>query len=354
MVGMVMEHRKLSKLLSALDGAVSSFCRHQLGGAAQPGSVRIRGSFQQTGTATGRLAMDEPNLQVWGPLVPMFVISQFPCLSSCMPGAWNGGMVAPDSLMNVCSMLFLMDHCMRPLASLQTVPKATEFELEDSQLFKGSGEPDRARPISSPKTVQLNIRAAFVAPPGHVLLTADYCQVELRMMAHFSGDTVLCEQLSQPGADPFRGLAARWLGCSMDQVKPEQRTHTKHLCYGLLYGMGTMALAANLGLAPSEAMQVSDSFLKSLPGVEAWKRRVIADCRTNKFVSTLSGRRRHLPNIDARAKQVRWCGLFSEDSKCEGSRRMVVVILKLSPAISFATHLMVRPPLQDALLLTQI
>jgi hypothetical protein len=96
--------------------------------------------------------------------------------------------------------------------NLQTVPKPVTFFVDASQL----GE--EATPEAAAQPITCNIRAAFVAPPGWVMLGADYCQLELRLMAHFSGDAGLRAMLAQPGGDPFRLLAARWLGVA----KPEQ------------------------------------------------------------------------------------------------------------------------------------
>ncbi|KAL6747107.1 hypothetical protein V8C86DRAFT_3034055 [Haematococcus lacustris] len=179
-VPVIMEHRKLNKLLSSLNGQLAEMC------SVPSGLMRLAGEFQQTGTSTGRLAMGEPNLQV-----------------------------------------------------------------------------------------------------------------ELRMMAHLSQDAVLCGMLQQPGADPFKGLAASWLQIPQDQVTSTQRAHAKQLAYGMLYGMGPAALAASLGVTPGEALALSTKFMQALPGVEAWIKRLVAECRRCEYVVTLAGRRRYLPNINA-------------------------------------------------------
>ncbi len=90
--------------------------------------------------------------------------------------------------------------------SLQCVPRPATFVMDSTQ----EGEPGQS--------ITCNIRAAFVAPPGWVMLGADYCQLELRLMAHLSGDEALCDMLRHQANDPFKALAARWLGADPENV----------------------------------------------------------------------------------------------------------------------------------------
>ncbi len=94
--------------------------------------------------------------------------------------------------------------------NLQNMPKPITFQLDSKQPGEGTGQ-----------AITCNIRSAFVAPPGWVMLGADYCQLELRLMAHFSGDEALRDMLrgQGPGSDPFRALAARWLGADPENVR---------------------------------------------------------------------------------------------------------------------------------------
>lgn len=157
-----------AKSLSALIPAGPTADHLQVGPAAAEQLVRISGTFLQTNTSTGRLSMEEP--------------------------------------------------------SLQTIPRPLDYELaitpaSQAAAAEGAGGAGTAAEGEAPRMQQqqVNIRAAFVAPPGCVLLSADYGQIELRLMAHFSKDPQLLAALATPD-DPFKELAARWRKCSIQQV----------------------------------------------------------------------------------------------------------------------------------------
>jgi len=154
--------------------------------------------------------------------------------------------------------------------------------------------------------VSLNVRAAFVAPPGCLILSVDYSQVELRLIAHLSEDEVLCGTLAKDGQDPFTAMACMWQKCPIDQVTPERRDQAKHLAYGLLYGMGPNAVAGALNIRDVRtAAEWQESFLNSMPGVQAWIKRVKEDCKQTECVKTISGRRRYLPHINSKSHEAR-------------------------------------------------
>lgn len=143
-----------------------------------------------------------------------------------------------------------------------------------------------------------NIRAAFVAGEGRVLLSADYAQVEFRLLAHFTGDPVLLGCFSS-GQDPFRNLAASWLGKPVGEVTPEQRNHAKRLAYGVLYGMGHRRLGDLLGIKDDdEARRARSSFLDSLPTLRDWLEGVRGGLNhKNTHVEMLSGRKRYFASL---------------------------------------------------------
>ncbi|CAD7699534.1 unnamed protein product [Ostreobium quekettii] len=238
--GLILEHRKLKKLITGfVDSLTGCVCRAGEG-ASGTEPPRLHGTFLQTSTATGRLSMDEPNLQ--------------------------------------------------------TVPHPVDYETTASET-----PPDVLPTGDQPRSSYcFNVRAAFRAPEGWLMLSADYCQLEFRLMAHFSGDESLQQMFRDPGGDPFRLLAAQWLDTPMDEVTEQQRTHAKRLAYGLLYGMGPQALADDLQIPVPAAAQMADAFRASLPGVDAWLRRVVEDCRRTGFVQTIGGRRRYLPDVAER------------------------------------------------------
>nr|GMD87021.1 helicase and polymerase-containing protein TEBICHI isoform X1 [Ipomoea batatas] len=112
-----------------------------------------------------------------------------------------------------------------------------------------------------------------------LFLTADYSQIELRLMAHFSKDSSLIELLSNPHGDVFTMIAARWTGKSESIVSSKQRDQTKRLVYGILYGMGSKSLAEQLGCSSDEAIEKIQSFKGSFPGVASWLQEAVCICR---------------------------------------------------------------------------
>jgi len=111
-----------------------------------------------------------------------------------------------------------------------------------------------------------------------VLLTADYSQIELRLMAHFSKDTSLIELLSNPHGDAFTLIASRWTGKPENEVKTQEREHTKRLVYGILYGMGANSLSEQMNCSADEAKAKIRSFKSSFPGVASWLHEAVAFC----------------------------------------------------------------------------
>lgn len=110
------------------------------------------------------------------------------------------------------------------------------------------------------------------------LLTADYSQIELRLMAHFSKDPSLIELLNNPDGDVFTMIAAKWTGKVESGVSLQERDQTKRLVYGMLYGMGANSLAEQLNCTSDEATERIRSFKTSFPGVAMWLQEVVASC----------------------------------------------------------------------------
>jgi DNA polymerase-1 len=140
------------------------------------------------------------------------------------------------------------------------------------------------------------IREAFVAPPGFVILSADYSQIELRIMAHLSGDARLLRAF-QEDADIHRATAAEVLGLAPAEVTPEQRRMAKAVNFGLIYGMSAYGLAAQLGLDRSAAQNYIDRYFARYPGVARYMEETRARARECGYVETLFGRRLVLPEI---------------------------------------------------------
>ncbi len=141
------------------------------------------------------------------------------------------------------------------------------------------------------------IREAFVpSGPGRVLLSADYSQIELRVMAHFSRDPALLEAFAQ-GLDIHAATAARVHGVGVGEVTREQRSRAKAVNFGLLYGMGPRHLASSTGLKLSEAKEFIEHYFASFPSVRAFIEHMKREAEERGYATTLAGRRRPLPGL---------------------------------------------------------
>ena len=149
------------------------------------------------------------------------------------------------------------------------------------------------------------IRQAFVPQEGWRMLAADYSQIELRIMAHLSGDAGLVSAFAA-GADIHRATAAEVFGeDSPDAVSAEQRRSAKAINFGLIYGMSAFGLARQLGIERGAAQEYVDLYFARYPGVKEFMERTREQAREQGYVETLFGRRLYLPNIKARNQQVR-------------------------------------------------
>jgi DNA polymerase-1 len=140
------------------------------------------------------------------------------------------------------------------------------------------------------------IREAFIAPKGSVILSADYSQIELRIMAHLSGDAGLLEAFAH-GEDVHRATASEVFGVPRDEVSSEQRRYAKVINFGLIYGMSAFGLAGNLGIERSAAANYIDRYFARYPGVKAYMDRTRLQAQEQGYVETVLGRRLWLPDI---------------------------------------------------------
>jgi DNA polymerase-1 len=148
------------------------------------------------------------------------------------------------------------------------------------------------------------IRAAFIAEPGNVLLSADYSQVELRLLAHFSGDPLLLEAF-QRGDDIHTLTASQVFGVPPLMVTPEHRRRAKAINFGIPYGLSPFGLAQQLGIEKSEARQFIDAYFERYRGVRAWLDATMEQARRDQKVSTLFGRVRPIPDINSKNANLR-------------------------------------------------
>jgi DNA polymerase-1 len=211
---LVLEYRQLTKLKSTyvdtLPALISSTTK------------RLHTTFDQTGTATGRLSSANPNLQ--------------------------------------------------------NIPIRTELGRE--------------------------IRAAFIAEPGHVLLAADYSQIELRLLAHYSSDPLLVEAFRR-GDDVHTLTASQVFGVPPLMVTPDHRRQAKVVNFGIVYGLSAFGLSQNLGIETGEARQFINAYFEKYAGVRAFIDRTLDEARRDQRVSTLFGRVRPIPDINSKNANLR-------------------------------------------------
>jgi len=148
------------------------------------------------------------------------------------------------------------------------------------------------------------IRRAFIAPPGLRLVVADYSQIELRILAHLSGDEALIAAFAE-GQDIHRATAARIFGVSPDLVSSEMRNAAKRINFALLYGMAAFTLGKDLGVSTSEAKAYIESYFNQFPRVRACLDGILEQARRTREVSTIFGRIRPIPDIAASNPNVR-------------------------------------------------
>ena len=142
------------------------------------------------------------------------------------------------------------------------------------------------------------IRQAFEAPKGTIMVAADYSQIELRIMAHLSGDKGLLDAFAK-GKDIHKATAAEIMGVDESEVTSEQRRHAKAVNFGLIYGMSAFGLARQIGVGRKEAQEYIDIYFERYPGVRDYMERTRDVAAKQGYVETLFGRRLHLPEINS-------------------------------------------------------
>ncbi len=194
-----------------------------------------------------------------------------------------------------------------------------------------SSEPNLQNiPVRTPRGE--TIRRAFVAPPGAVLVTADYSQIELRLLAHLSGDPAFVQAFEQ-GGDIHRQTAAIIFGVPQDQVTAEMRARAKTINFGTIYGQGPFALSRQLGITQDEAKEFIRQYFTRFAGVRAWLDRTVAEARQRGYVETLFGRRRYIPELKDRNFNIRAFGeRTATNSPLQGSAADLIKIAMIGIA----------------------
>ncbi|WP_116186088.1 DNA polymerase I [Pectobacterium aquaticum] len=148
------------------------------------------------------------------------------------------------------------------------------------------------------------IRQAFIAPKGYSIVAADYSQIELRIMAHLSGDKGLLNAFAN-GVDIHRATASEVFGIALDKVTSEQRRSAKAINFGLIYGMSAFGLSRQLNIPRSESQKYMNLYFERYPGVQDYMERTRQQAAEHGYVSTLDGRRLYLPDIHSRNAMAR-------------------------------------------------
>ncbi len=179
------------------------------------------------------------------------------------------------------------------------------------------------------------IRKAFRAAPGMKLIAADYSQIELRVLAHLSGDENLI-QVFREGKDIHTQTAAWMFGLELAQVASEQRRAAKTINFGVLYGMSAHRLSNELAIPYAEAERFIERYFASYPRVRAWIEKVLAEARQNGYVETLFGRRRFVADLDSRIRSVREAAermAFNMPVQGTAADLMKLAMVKLQPEL---------------------
>ena len=180
----------------------------------------------------------------------------------------------------------------------------TTFDLTGTATGRLSSANPNLQNIPIRTELGREIRAAFIAEPGHVLLAADYSQIELRLLAHFSQDPLLVEAFRR-GDDIHTLTASQVFGVPPLMVTPDHRRQAKVVNFGIVYGLSAFGLAQNLGIPQREAKQFIEAYFEKYAGVRAFIDRTLDEARRDQKVSTLFGRVRPIPDINSKNPNLR-------------------------------------------------
>ncbi|MBP9987551.1 MAG: DNA polymerase I, partial [Bacteroidales bacterium] len=186
-------------------------------------------------------------------------------------------------------------------------PKDGRVHTTFTQALTATGRLSSVKPnlqnIPIRSSLGQEIRKAFV-PGADCIVAADYSQIELRIMAHLSGDGTLVEEFRK-GDDIHAATAAKIYGVPVEEVTKDQRRYAKTANFGIMYGISSFGLAQRIGISRSDAKKLIDDYFTSFPGVRRYIDKTVGEAREKGYVETLFGRRRYLPDINSRDHTVR-------------------------------------------------
>lgn len=174
----------------------------------------------------------------------------------------------------------------------------TNFRMTVTATGRLSSTEPNLQNIPVRRELGAQIRRMFVAAPGCVLVDADYSQIELRLLAHISGDETM-QKAFKSGEDIHAVTASQVFGLPLSEVTPAQRSSAKAVNFGIVYGISAFSLAQDIKVSPAEARAYIDAYMQKYHGVREYMDRVIAEAKERGYVETLFGRRRPVPELKA-------------------------------------------------------
>ena len=183
----------------------------------------------------------------------------------------------------------------------------TRFNQTEARTGRLSSDNPNLQNIPIRTEMGSKLRAYFVAKPGCVLVDADYSQIELRILAHVTGDAHMQEAFLS-GADIHRSTAAKIYNIRPEDVTPRLRSSAKAINFGIMYGKGAYSLSKDIGVSVKEAEAFLQTYLATFPNIDGYMEKTIANARQCGYVSTLFGRRRALPELNSNNHNIRASG----------------------------------------------
>ncbi|MBQ8974916.1 MAG: DNA polymerase I, partial [Oscillospiraceae bacterium] len=183
----------------------------------------------------------------------------------------------------------------------------TDFRMTVTATGRLSSTEPNLQNIPVRTELGAQIRKMFVAPEGKVLVDADYSQIELRLLAHISGDEVMARGFVN-GEDVHRLTASQVFDVPPEEVTSLQRSRAKAVNFGIVYGIGAFSLAQDIHVSVAEAKQYMDSYLEKYSGVRNYMKRIVQQAKSDGYVSTQYGRRRYLPELKSSNHNVKSFG----------------------------------------------
>ncbi|TRY77126.1 hypothetical protein TCAL_15975, partial [Tigriopus californicus] len=211
-----------------------------------------------------------------------------------------------DRIYPVCQTLTATGRISLHEPNIQNIPRDFNIPLTERLKEKALGRRETrllnsrlSRDPTQASVYKVSMRHAIVPRSGFLILAADYSQLELRILAHMSGDEKLCLALNK-GHDVFKVIAAAWKRTPIEKISDDERQQAKQICYGMII---QTSLWESSGLWEEDASAFIHSFKATYPGIKDFMDKTLIDCRQRGYVETMNGRRRYLPKVTSGATQ---------------------------------------------------